>query len=108
MRQRVTADIGHRQEHSSHATGSIGERKEIGEMHAADHAEMFARLVAWLCHMKSLAQAWQRKRRLFLSGFCTTDALTWCHPRSAAGYRHSMAHAFGQEGLITRDYECRR
>ncbi|HXF17761.1 MAG TPA: hypothetical protein VN496_12190 [Burkholderiales bacterium] len=58
--------------------------------------------------MKSLAQAWQRKRRLFLSGFCTTHALTWCHPRSAAGYRQSLDHAFGQEELIVRAYACRR
>src|SRR3954463_10370316 len=93
-RGRLGGDIRHRQEHTSHATACVGERKQIRQMHAADHAEMFARLGTLVCHLSSLAQARQRERRLSW----LVSAQTHCiharvHPHSAAGTSTSNSRA---------------
>ena len=56
MRQRLAADIDHGAEYAGHAAGCVGQREQIGQVHAADHREMFARLAGVWSHAESLIQ----------------------------------------------------
>ncbi len=61
MRQRLAADIDHGAEYPGHAAGCIGQREQIGQVHSADHREMFAR-PAWVgFHFDSLVQRGGRR-----------------------------------------------